>query len=56
VPLSRIGAVTETSLAKLSAAGIHTAKDLLSAGIESAARLGIDGNVLRKAAIKTLFP
>ena len=56
VPLSRIGAVTETSLAKLSTAGIHTAKDLLSAGIESTARLGIDANVLRKAAIKTLFP
>jgi ubiquinone/menaquinone biosynthesis C-methylase UbiE len=56
VPLSRIGAVPEASLAKLSTANIHTAKDLLSAGIESVAHLGIDGNVLRKAAIKTLFP
>jgi len=56
VPLSRIGAVTEASLAKLSTADIHTAKDLLSAGIESLTSLDIDGNVLRKAAIKTLFP
>jgi ubiquinone/menaquinone biosynthesis C-methylase UbiE len=56
VPLSRIGAVTEASLAKLNSANIHTAKDLLSASIESVSCLGIDGNVLRKAAIKTLFP
>ncbi len=56
VPLSRIGSVTEASLAKLNAANINTAKDLLSASIESVTGLGIDGNVLRKAAIKTLFP
>ena len=56
VPLSRIGAVTETSLATLSTANIHTAKDLLSADIESLTRIGIDGTVLRKAASKTLFP
>ncbi len=56
VPLSRIGAVTEASLAKLSSANIHTAKDLLSAAIESVSHPGIDVNVLRKAAIKTLFP
>jgi ubiquinone/menaquinone biosynthesis C-methylase UbiE len=56
MPLNRIGAVTEASLATLSSANIHTAKDLLSAGIESVTRPGIDGNVLRKAAIKTLFP
>lgn len=56
IPLSRIGAVTGASLAKLNAANIHTAKDLLSAAIGSVTVLGIDGNVLRKAAIRTLFP
>jgi ubiquinone/menaquinone biosynthesis C-methylase UbiE len=56
MPLNRIGAVPEASLATLSSAGIHTAKDLLSTSGETLTRLGIDGTVLRKAAIKTLFP
>jgi ubiquinone/menaquinone biosynthesis C-methylase UbiE len=56
VPLSRIAAVSEASRIKLASANIHTGKDLLSAGIETITRLGIDGAVLRKAVIKTLFP
>ncbi len=56
VPLGRIPAVSEASRVKLAAANIHTGKDLLSAGIDDITRLGIDGAVLRKAVIKTLFP
>ncbi len=56
VPLGRIAAVPEASRIKLATANIHTGKDLLSAGIEAITRLGIDGAVLRKAVIKTLFP
>ncbi len=56
VPLNRIPAVSEASRIKLATANIHTGKDLLSAGIDDITRLGIDGAVLRKAVIKTLFP
>lgn len=56
LPLSRIGSVSEADRARLDAAAIRTAKDLLAADPPSLAARGLDVEALRKPAIKALFP
>jgi SAM-dependent methyltransferase len=56
IPLNRIGTVSEPDRAKLSAANIRSAKELLTAGPQALAGLGLDAEALRRSAIKALFP
>lgn len=56
VPLKRIPDIREDEVAALQAAGITSAKDLLSAGPDLPQRTNVNIEQVRKAAIKILFP
>jgi SAM-dependent methyltransferase len=56
VPLKRIPDIAEKDIQALEAAGIATAKDLLSASEERLQPLALHAEPYRKAAIKILFP
>ncbi len=56
VPISRITAISEADRVKLNRENIHTGKDLLVASTEALAKIGIDAESIRKAAITILFP
>lgn len=56
VPLKRVPDIREKDAAALEAAGVTTAKDLLSADQQTAEKLGIDIEPLRRSAVKILFP
>lgn len=56
VPLKRIPDLADRDRSALENIGIMTAKDLLAADSETLAKSRIDGEPLRRAAIKLLFP
>lgn len=56
IPLNRIAAFPESDSLKLESANIGTAKGLLASSPETVAALVTDTEVLRKLAIKALFP
>ncbi len=56
IPLNRMGNIQESDRAKLTAARMNTVKDLLVAAPETLSKLELDPEMVRKAAIKALFP
>ncbi len=56
VPLGRVPGLNGSDKEKIGAANIKTAKDLLVADPAGLAKLGLDADPVRKAAIKILFP
>lgn len=55
-PTSRIPGLSDSIKGKLGDENLNTTKDLLTADPATLAKLGLDVNVLRMAAIKILFP
>lgn len=56
VPISRFPGLLEADRSALASGNIQTAKDLLSAEPAALSKLGLDGEAVRTAAIKLLFP
>jgi len=55
-PVNRVPGLVNDQIAKLNKENIHTAKDLLVTDPSILTKLGLDADLIRKAAIKLLFP